>query len=358
MAFGTLSTLDTLAATQQSIAEYGEDRAWDQIDVALAAHNRQMQELVDGFVEITADRQRRYGSAASKSMQELDQFGQPAPQKVTAGVTVGFPLRLYGDALQWTRKFMQTPGSAAQLTAELNSMMDADRRNIIYQIKKALFTPAGYSFLDVLIDSVTLAVKPLVNADGASIPLGPNGESFNAGSHTHYLYTTGTAIAAADLSGLITTVLEHHNTGTPVVYISTAEESAVRGLVGFTAYIDARIVRGGGATTDVAGAGLDMMNPYDRAIGLFGAAEIRVRPWMPSGYLLATVLNAGMSPLVMRTRGGFGALQLIFEDESHPLRAKSYEREFGMGVWTRTGAAVLYIDTGNGDVYVAPTLTN
>lgn len=356
--YGTLSTLDTLAASQQSIAAYGEDRAWDQISVALEAHNRHLSEMMGALVEMTSDRQRRYGSADSKSMQELDQFGQPQAQKITAGVTVGFPLRLYGDALQWTRKFQMTTGSAAQIAAEITAIMDADRRNTIYQIKRALFNPTNYTFLDTLVDNVSLSVKRLVNADSASIPLGPNGESFNSATHTHYLYTDGTSLAAADLTGLVNTVLEHHNTGRLLVYINQAQEAAVRGLTGFTAYIDARIVRGGGATTDVAGSSLDMMNPMDRPIGIYGAAEIVVKPWVPSGYLLAVSVDSGPAPLAMRTRDGFGSLQLVYEDESHPLRARSYEREFGVGVWQRTAAAVLYIDTGNGDAYVAPTLVN
>lgn len=356
--YGTLSTLDSLAASQQSIAAYDEDRAWEQISIALEAHNRHLSEMMGALVETTSDRQRRYGSADSKTMQELDQFGQPQAQKVTAGVTVGFPLRLYGDALQWTRKFMMTTGSAAQIAAEINAIMDADRRNVIYQIKRALFNPTNYTFTDVLVDNVSLAVKRLVNADSAAIPLGPNGESFTASTHTHYLYTDGTTLAAADLTGAVNTVLEHHNTGRIMVYINQAQDAAVRGLAGFTAYIDARIVRGGGSTTDVAAGGLDVMNPYDRPIGIYGAAEVVVKPWVPSGYLLVVSLDGGASPLVMRARDGFGTLQLVYEDESHPLRARSYEREFGVGVWQRTAAAVLYIDTGNGDAYVAPTLVN
>lgn len=355
--YGTLSTLDTLAATQQSIAAYNEDRAWEQVSVALAAHNGQMQELLADFVEISPDRQRRYGSAASKTMQELDQFGQPQAQKITAGVTVGFPLRKYGDALQWTRDFMLTTGSAAQLAAEVNAMMDADRRNVILQIKSALMNPTNYTFTDVLVDSVSLAVKRLVNADSAAIPLGPNGESFNAATHTHYLFTAAATLAAADLSGLISTVTEHHPNGEPVVFINQAQEAAVRGLTGFVAYIDARIVRGGGSTTDVGNRALDMTNVNNRAIGLFGAAEIWVKPWMPSGYLLAMVRDTGMSTLVMRTRDPFGELRLVYEDESHPLRAQSYQREFGIGVWQRTSAAVLFVDAGSGGAYVAPTLT-
>jgi hypothetical protein len=168
--FGTLSTLDTLAATQQSIAAYGEDRAWREVEAALAAHNTQMTQMLGLLVERTEDRQRRYGSAASKTMQVADQFGRPQAQKVTAGVTLGFPLFLFEDALQWTRKFTQANGSAQQLAAEFDAILDADRRQVMYEIKAALMGTGNYTFNDVLVDNVALAVKRLVNADSAAIP--------------------------------------------------------------------------------------------------------------------------------------------------------------------------------------------
>jgi hypothetical protein len=45
---------------------------------------------------------------------------------------------------------------------------------------------------------------------------------------------------------------------------------------------------------------------------------------------------------------------LVYENESHPLRARSYERNFGVGVYGRTSAAVL--DIGHTGTYVAPTI--
>jgi hypothetical protein len=354
--FGTLSTLDTLAATQQSIAQYGEDRAWSEVNAAMMAHNRQMLEILGVLVERTPDRQRRYGSAASKNMQVADQFGRPQAQKVTAGVTLGFPLRLYEDALQWTRKFVQAPGSAQQLAAEFDAILDADRRQVMYEIKSALFGPTNYTFTDVLIDNVALAVKRLANADSAAIPLGPNGESFNAATHTHYLFTASTALAAADLSALISTVLEHTNRGTVQVWINSAQETAVRGLTGFVADIAAYIVRGGAATTDVTDQTLDLMNPQNRRIGMFGAAEIWVKPYIPSGYLAAISVGNPEAPIVFRFREGGGDLQLVFEDDNHPLRARGYEREFGCAVYNRVGAAVLFVDAGSAGAYTAPSL--
>jgi hypothetical protein len=356
--YGTLSVLDTLAATQQSVVDYGEDRAWDQINVLLAVHNQQMQDMLGDLIERTTDRQRRYGTTASKTMQELDEFGRPQPQKVTAGATLGFPLRLYGDALQWTRKFLQTGGSAAQMAAEIRSMLDSDRRLTMYELKRALFTPTNYTFADRLIDGVDLSVKALINADSSTVPLGPNGETFDGATHTHYLYTASTSLAAADVSGLQTTVRQHSAMGTVDLYINSAQETAMRGLTGFVAHIYGYISRGGGATADVTNQALSPNNPGDRSIGFFGESEVFVKPWVASGYVLAINNGTPDRPLILRTRPGAGELQLVSEFANHPLQARSYEREFGIGVYNRVAAAVLFIDAGGAGAYTAPTLTN
>jgi hypothetical protein len=48
-------------------------------------------------------------------------------------------------------------------------------------------------------------------------------------------------------------------------------------------------------------------------------------------------------------------MEIAAEFDSYPLRARALEREIGVGVWNRTNGAVLYIDTGNADAYVAPS---
>lgn len=360
-AYGTLAALDTLAsADNATVADFGEDRAFAEIDAALAAHNAIEAELLGNFVERTTDRLKRYGSTASMSMDELDEFARPDAQKVAAGATVGIPMRLYGLSIQWTRKFFEN-ALASELAAQTASAMDADSRVIHREIKRALFNPTNYTFVDRLTDSVSLPVKRLINADSASIPLGPNGEEFDGATHTHYLFTAGTSLAAADLTGQIETVIEHHPSGQALVYINRAQETAVRGLSGFTAYLDARLVPGGGATGTQANASLSSFNLNDRAIGIYSAggvsAEVWVKPWVPSGYLFAWVMGAPV-PLVMRTRRpNTGDLQLVADDEAHPLRARSLERECGFSVWTRTNGAVLFVDAGAAGAYVAPTIS-
>lgn len=351
MAYGTLSTLDTLRSSQQSIASFGEDRAFDAIETARLAHNEQFNGMLMDFVERTTDRQRRYGGAASMSLDEVDEHGRADAQKVPGGVTVGFPLRLFQASVQWTRKFMQN-ATTQELAAQFTAAQDAHILRLQREIKRAIFRSTNATFTDTLVDNVDLAVKAFVNADGAAIPSGPNGETFDGATHTHYLARVG-ALAASDISGAIETVLEHHAMGEVRIYINRASETAIRGFTSnFTPYIDARIVPGSGVT--VANGQLDQSNMYNRAIGVFDSAEVWVKSWVPANYMFVFVKGAP-KPLVIRERTpGSSGLMLAADDEAYPLRAQTLEAEFGVGVWNRTNGAVLY--TG-GTSYVNPTIS-
>lgn len=348
MPFGTLTTLDSLGASAtQTIAQFGEDRTWDVVNAHLVAHNAIMQDMIETLCEQAPDQLRRYGGEDTAEMEELDQMGIPDAQKVTAGSNVGFPLRQYGAALQWTRKALRVM-TLGEMDAAVTAIFGADRRAVQREIKRALMRSTNYTFTDRLVNNLDLPVKRLVNADSAPIPLGPNGETFVAASHTHYLATA--SFVVANLDSLIDTVREHFGIGTVRVYINKAQEATVKGFTGFVAYVDPRLINQ--STTTVARSSLSLPNSGDRAIGLYREAEIWVKPWVPASYLYGYV-DGAPKPLVFRRREGSGDLELVFEDESYPLRAKGYEREFGVGVWTRTNGAMLY--TGGGS-YTNPTL--
>lgn len=350
--YGTLSVLDTLAQQRNTtVANYGEDRTFESIQIALAAHDQIMADMVMDLVEFTDDQLRSTGGDATFDAEELDEFGRPAPQKTEAGQDLGFPLRRYGNALQWTRDWLRihTP---PEMVAQVNAIQNADRRNIIRALKRAIHTPTNSSFKDVFTNNITLPVKALANGDGFALPPGPDGQSFDADTHTHYLARAGGALAAADLSGLIATVREHYAQGEIVVDINQAQETDVRALTGFTAYVDARLVN---QTAGIVAQGtLDTANIYDRAIGIFDGAEVRVKPWTVENYLVAHIRD-NAPVLAMRTRTGqaAGALELVSDIDIYPLRANMWRREFGVSVANRVGAAVLYV----GDTtYAAPSL--
>lgn len=358
--YGTLGILDSLAATQSSVVQYGEDQAFNQITAYMQAVNTIVNTMLGEFVDRSEDRQRRYGGTDTMVMERVDEYGRPQSQKVAAGDTVGFPLDKYAIGRQWTKDSLEVM-TGAQIAAQTQAAALADLDNIRKQILNALFLPTNYTFVDHMVDGVSLAVKRLVNADSASIPIGPNGEAFVGSSHTHYNFSAGVTLAAADLAALIEDVIEHHPTGTPVVQINRAQETAVRGLTGFTALLPVNIVP---ADTSIRAAGAIAANQNinDRLIGYFNSGGVYAEVWVqpastvPAGYIFCYV-RGGPTPLVMRTRGARGALRLVFENEAHPLRSQGFEREFGLGVWNRTNGAILYIDTGAASAYVAPTIS-
>jgi hypothetical protein len=351
--YGTLNTFDTLAASQQTIAAFGEDRAFAAIAAALDAHNAIMADLMGsgGLIERSTDRQRRYGGGDSMTMDEVDEFGRGDAQKIAAGATVGFPLRLFDISVQWTRKYIQN-GTTAELAAQFTAATDAHRKRVTREIKKALFTPTNNTaYVDRLIDNVNLALRALVNGDGQPIPPGPNSEYFDPATHTHYLATA--TLTAASITNLLETVREHATTGSQFLYINRAQEAAVRAMTtNFVAYTDSRITYP--VTATVAVGILDQTNLYNRAIGLFDGAEVWVKPWIPANYM-CTWLDT-VTPLVFRERTpGGGNLVLAAEDEAYPLRCRTLEAEFGVGVWVRTGAAVLKTDNAS---YSPPVITD
>lgn len=350
MAYGTLSVSDLQAANNQTLAQIGETLAFEAIDAALVAHRILLRQKFDPFVDVTTDRLRRYGGPDQMVMQPLDEFGRLDAQKVNVGSNVGFPLERVGVALQWTRDFFEN-AMGSELAEQFVAGTDADVRGLDLAIRNALFTPTNLTVTDRLVDNVTLPVKALLNADGAPVPIGPNGETFVAATHTHYLGTS--SLVAADVSALIKTVTEHFGAGTCVLAINQAQEAAIRAMTAnFTAYMDSRLIIAD--TLTYAAGVLDQINFNNRDIGIFDAATVTVRPWVQSGYIAAYMVS-GKKPLVLREKrtGSFG-LTLAFDNEMFPLRARGMVNTYGIGVWNRHAAAVL--DTAH-STYTAPTLT-
>ena len=182
------------------------------------------------------------------------------------------------------------------------------------------------------LNAIQLPVKALANADGAGLPVGPNGEVFDGTTHNHYLTcaTPGT-LTVADGQALTRTVLEHFATGNARLYIAQGDENAWRALTGFVAYFDARITQPITAA-QAAGVPLNVVSIYNRAIGIFNGAEVWVKPWMIQGYAFAWVSGQSV-PLCRRIRSvETDAMVLEADNEVHPLRAKQFSREVGFGV--------------------------
>ncbi len=351
--YGTHSITDLLAVTNQSIAQFGEGSVAEAFAAELTAHNGLVANMLQELTSFGDEQITMYGGSSDIVAVDTDEFGRSDAQKPATGVNVGFPLRNWDVTLQWTRLYMEThtPADAAKT---LDAAKVADLKAIQRAIRRALYTPTNnLTFVDRRSNNMAvLPVRALLNADSGAVPVGPNGETFDGATHTHYLATA--SLVAANVSALIATVTEHEAGGEVRLYINAADEAAIRAMTSnFTPYFDSRITP---ANNVAAGnAALNVQNTNNRAIGIFNNAEVWVKPWVLASYLVAMRVGSSIKPLRARTRTGsltgLGEFALRFEHEHYPLRSETMSREIGFGVHNRAAAAVLY--TGGG-AYSAP----
>ena len=344
-----------LASRYQSVMDLDMDAVVAVLRADLAAHNALMLDLLGEFADVTTERQLTYGGGVGGEMVQVDEYGRAPTQRApSTAATIGLPLHKYQFALGWTETALRVRTAADIATAQLNAE-GAHRRAVQRDIKRALFLSSNYTHVDYLVDGVSLSVKRLINADSSLIPAGPNGESFDGATHTHYDFNNG--LSAAAVTAAINDVVEHGWGSQVRVAIARANETAFRALTGFTAYQDPRLVFGA-STTGVPDTRLDLTRMDNRAIGLFGAAEVWVKPWVPTDYLVAYDAGATDKPLAFRQREqtALQGLRIAATLSAFPLVAEYMEVEYGIGVRNRTAASVLYFAAG-AVAYVDPTIS-
>ena len=356
MATGTLTITDLQSNRFQSAAEFGLTTINEVLTADLTAYNRVVDEMVADLAAPTTDRQRIYGASADGEMYESDEYDRGVAVKTAGGTTVGFPLRRFVKDIGWTRDYMlmSTPADIAEAMLSVQAM---HTRAVRRSLQRAVFGSTNTTVRDRFMSpQIDLAVKAFVNADSASIPNGPNGETFTAASHTHYDYLDGASPTAASLTAAIEDVVEHGHGSMVRLNINRAAETAVRALTGFTAYADPRLTLG--IQSNQAAERLDISRVDNRAIGLFGAAEVWVRSWVPAGYVFTYDAGTPMKPLVYRQHPvtSIRGLRLAASIEDYPLYADVMESYFGFGAWTRTNGHVLYY-AGSASAYVDPTFS-
>lgn len=353
---GTHTMADLQSNRFQSAVEFGLTTIQDVLERDLAAHNQIVDMMFADLVDSTTDRQRIYGTSVTGRMGEADEFGRPVAVKHTGGATVGFPLRKFNVAVGWTRDYFMT-ASPAEIAETVLAVQGMHVRSVEYALKTALFTPTNSTFRDRYASpQIDLGVKALINADSSEIPNGPHGETFNGATHTHYDFLDGAAPTAAALTSLIEDVIEHGHGGRIIVAINRAAETAVRALTGFVPYTDPRLTLGTQANQPAQR--LDITRIDNRAIGLFGAAEVWVKSWVPAGYVVAYDADAPEKPLIRRQHpvAAMNGLRIAARLDDYPLYADEMEAYYGFGVWNRTAAAVLYY-AASASAYVTPTFS-
>jgi hypothetical protein len=342
-----------IASLQAAVNQTAVAIGYDTIAAIIAEDNRNfsatVNDMLNDLCATTADRQRKVGGSLGGNAVELDEKGQAPTQKDVPAYLVGFPLRRVGFAVGFTDQWLKY-ATGADIATRNGQAQGAHMRRMRYFIQKAIFTPTNATFVDRLVDNASLSVKALINADSTAIPNGPNGETFDGSTHTHY---DGTAsLAAANVTALIQDVVEHRNGAKVRVYCNVADVATLQGLTGFVALTAPYIIPG--TSSDHAGGNLNIGQLDNRQIGWFGAAEVWTKPWVPANYLVAADVAAPEKPLVKRVEPNDRGMFLAAQFNQYPLHAEHTEWFYGFGVWNRLAMAVLKFDNAT---YSAPTLT-
>lgn len=358
--YGTLDVLSQLDAQAgfQTAAEFGEDRLYEYAERALAIHNTIVGELTMEFVDPTVLQQEQWGTIDEGEFIEVDEYGRSDAQAVEpTPVANGYPLRLFDYTVQWTRKWFQNH-RVSEWTNQVRSARTADVRNVIRAIKRGVFTPTNNTtYRDRLVDNLPYTLRAFLNGDGRPIPPQPDTGAIFASNHTHYIANAG-GLTNVFATAVVNLVLEHGVTGGLRLVIAQAQEATMRTLADFEGYPNPFVTIPADASV-AAGRTLDMIRVNNRPIGMFGAAEVWVKPWMIPNYLYSYDTAPNRKPLRWRRRAGTadtqaGNLVIAAEDERYPLRAQTLEREFGIGVGEPSNGGIGYI---GGGTYVNPTIT-
>lgn len=348
---GTYDIATLLAVRTSSANAFGLDTIAAILQADLDAWNRQSQEAMSFLADVTTDVQRIYGASIGGEMVKVDEYARSATQKGQVGSTVGFPLDKFQFGIGWTGEFMKR-ATPADLATTQRAAETAYARSIVREIKRALFLSSNYTFKDYLVNQVDVPVKRLVNADSAAIPNGPDGGTFNAATHTHYDAVNGLTATAAKAA--VTDVVEHAFGGRLIQAYNFNDEATVRNLTGFVPAPDYRVIPA--TTADVTRQTTNYADQYNKFIGILGAAEIWIKPWILQSYAFTWDAASPQKPLAFRQDavGTFQGLRLAAELDTFPLYARYFEANYGVGVWSRTNGHILYFGGGS---YTDPTIS-
>lgn len=351
---GVYDIQSLLAARFTSVNDFGFENIREILNQELMLHNMEMLDVVSEFGEVTTEKQGINGSSTDVKAQEVGTMGRGATQEEEPGSTVGFPLKKYQWPTSWTKAWLSRH-TAADMAVKQQSIQTSHRRQLVNEVKRAMFESSNYSFIDIHTNRTQIDVKRLYNADGTRIPNSPqSGDTIDGSTHTHYLANATLTTTVADQ--LLQTVREHGVENSMSIAINVADEQSWRGLTGFVPlqHPDLEVFRNNTAP-DVPFQRLDPSVFTNRIIGRYSDALVWLKSWGIPNYALAWDSAQGKTcGFRQDTATTLQGLQFQEEVAFHPLRIEFQEALFGVGVWNRGSAAVLY---HAGGAYVDPSIS-
>lgn len=305
-----------------TVVDFGEDKAYEEIERALSAHNNIVKDLLRNFCGFTTAQTSLYGN-----------------------LPMGYPLQRHSMALGWSEEWLKNH-TVADLAQHYVLANLADIKHIQKDFNRALFNPTNnLGYQDHLVDSTIIPLRAFFNGDQEESPVSTHGKPVDL-NHTHY--TASEHLDAKAITDLVENVVEHGVVGELVLIIHKDQQAEVQRLLDLDLRAAAIFVQDGAYGT--AGS------PVNKVVGKFtyGDHEVTVwvKPWCLKNYMVAIdkgrdeetvddVVIPSVKPFAVRYLKQIGMdLKMGFEHEAHPLRAQVLKRTMGIGVANRHMVAV------------------
>lgn len=329
------------------------------MDMVLESAN-QYNQIVNALMETLAARttiaQERIALAGSKTLQPLDEWGNPIPTRVSGEYTVAYPIQGGGDAFGDNRisRQLMTVGEVNRLTTEI---FKADKDWILRHALGAILDNTTWTYNDKTgVDGTKglgdLTIQPLANGDSVTYT---KVGGVAAATDNHYMAQADAIDDTHNPFPTIKAELTEHpgNTGALVSYVASDLVGDIADLAELVEQPEMDIVLGSGSdrlTTD-GSAYVKFGKEY---IGKTkSGVHIVEAPIIPSSYMITVA--TGADPVLRMREYPAPGLQGLFT-ETHNIDGNLYVNRFlryaGFGVRNRVGAVVTYVGGGS---YTIPT---
>lgn len=320
---------------------------------ATRIHTQRLEILLSTVCEKVTDHQRNFKLPGSKTLQPLDEWGNPQPTHELGQYSVAFPIFMGGDALG-TNRISRAKMTVSELNRQMDAVFRADVDWMRRHLMAAWFTNNIYTFTDDLWGALT--IQPLALASDGVTYLRRNGSS---ATDTHHIAQANTISNSDNPFATLYKELDEHpsNSGPYVAYIPTNLTDEVEALDDLIPPDDPSLIISENNTRLRIGLNPDI-SAYDQGPILFGERYLgRVNgmhciEWasLPDDYIPFQSIGAG--PFMGWREEPEEELRGLFT-EIDPgdgnVLVKRWIRRCGFGVINRIAAGVLRVGNGSYD---------
>lgn len=346
------------AADYQYVHTAGEQLIYEATRAYTAQRNADIQRAESAFIEMmTENHNERYKLPGTGRMARRTPGTRGPAVRAYGGWDVAYPLYDFEEAVVGDDVDLayMTPQEYQNHIDTIVNRYVGERR---WQILHALLDDqagSSESFTDRLWG--TLTIVPLANGDSVTYPpvLGSDSEA----TEDHYAESGYAAASISDTNNPIETnvneLVEHFGTTTGgenvISFINNAQTTQVKDLTDFTEVED-RFIRSG----DNVDVPFNLPNVPGKIIGRTNGSWVSEWRWIPANYILSIHMEAP-APLKERVdpaaTGLPRGLNLVAQDDTHPLMSSIYRARFGIAVGNRLNGCVM--ELGTGGTYTIPT---